>query len=329
MQELKSGTKELMQFYDCDEMREYFRKKDKSLKSKLTTVSDAVKNLISDGEYIAIGGFGGVRIPTAILHEIVRQRKKNLGLSGHTATHDFQILVAGECINRCDIAYIIGLEARGLSPNARKAVETGKIKVVEWTNAALAWRYKAAAMGVPFLPARNMMGTDVFKYSAAKEIECPYTGKKLVAYPALHPDVGIIHVHRADIYGNSQIDGIQIADYEMARAAKKLIITTEQIIPTEAIRNDPTRTIIPYYLVDAVIEVPFGSYPGNMPYLYYSDEEHLKEWLEAEKDPQKFKEFLDRNIYNVKDFFEYIEINGGLKKLHKLMQIERLIGEGR
>lgn len=329
MQELKSGTRELMQFYDCDDMREYFRKKDKSLKSKLTTVSEAVKNLISDGEYIAIGGFGGVRIPTAVLHEIVRQRKKNLGLSGHTATHDFQILVAGECINRCDIAYIIGLEARGLSPNARKAVESGKIKVVEWTNAALAWRYKAAAMGVPFLPARNMMGTDVFKYSAAKEIECPFTGKKFVAYPALHPDVGIIHVHRADIYGNCQIDGIQIADYEMARAAKKLIITTEQIVPTEYIRNDPTRTIIPYYLVDAVIEVPFGSYPGNMPYMYYSDEEHLKEWLEAEKDPQKFKEFLDKNIYNVKDFYEYIEINGGLKKLHKLMQIEKLIREGR
>ncbi|MCX7958385.1 MAG: CoA transferase subunit A, partial [Deltaproteobacteria bacterium] len=268
MQELKSGTRELMQFYDCDEMREYFRNKDKSLKSKLTTAAEAVRNLISDGEYVAVGGFGGVRIPTVVLHEIVRQRKKNLGLSGHTATHDFQILVAGECINRCDIAYIIGLEARGLSSNARKAVENGKVKVVEWTNAALAWRYKAAAMGVPFLPARNMMGTDVFKYSAAKEIECPFTGKKLVAYPALHPDVGIIHVHRADIYGNCQIDGIQIADYEMARAAKKLIITTEQIVSTEFIRNDPTRTIIPYYLVDAVIEAPFGSYPGNMPYMY-------------------------------------------------------------
>jgi len=325
MPELPQGERELFVSHDVDEMREYFRHKDKKLKPKLTTVQDAVSHLIQDGDYIAVGGFGAVRIPTAILHEIVREKKKNLGLSGHTAEHDFQLLAAGECINRCDASYIIGLEARGLSPNSRRAVESGKIKMCDWSNAGLAWRYKAAAMGVPFLPARNAMGTDTFKYSGAKEITCPFTGKKLVAYPALHPDVGIIHVHRSDMFGNCQIDGINIADYELSRAAKHLIITAEKIISNDEIRREPTKTFIPYYLVDAVVEVPFGSYPGNMPYLYFSDEEHLNEWLEVEKNPEEFRKFLDRNIYNVKDFYEYIELNGGLKKLCKLMSLEHSV----
>jgi glutaconate CoA-transferase subunit A len=324
MADLMRGVGEIFCYDDVDDMREFFKHKDRALKNKLTTVNEATSRLIHDGDYIAVGGFGTVRIPTAILHEIMRQGRKHLGLSGHTAEHDFELLVAGECIDRCDATYIIGLEARGLSPNARKAVESGKIKITDWSNGGQAWRYKAAAMGVPFLPARNALGTDTFSHSGAREVICPFSGKKLVAYPALYPDVGIIHVHRADEYGNCQIDGIHIADYELSRASKRLIITAEQIIPNEEIRRDPTRTFIPYYLVDAVVEVPFGSYPGNMPYLYYSDEEHLKDWLEVEKDPVKFREFLDRNIYSVKDFYEYIEKNGGLRKILKLVALERM-----
>ena len=113
----------------------------------------------------------------------MRQGKKNLAFAGHTATHDMQILVGGECIDRLDIAYIIGLEARGLSPSSRRAVESGKIKLTEWTNATLSWRIKAAAMGLSFIPARNIMGTDTFKYSAAKEIICPFTGPEIRRAP--------------------------------------------------------------------------------------------------------------------------------------------------
>ena len=327
MADLKQGTRELFQFHDADEMREYFRGKDRSLKSKVMSVKDAVARFIHDGDYLGVGGFGAVRIPTAVLHEIMRQGRKNLGLSGHTAEHDFQLLIAGDCIDRCDASYIIGLEARGLSSNSRKACESGKIRMVDWSNAGLAWRYKAAAMGVPFIPARNALGTDTFNYSGAKEIEDPFTGKKLVAYPALHPDVALIHVHRADVYGNCQVDGITIADYELSRASKRIIVTTEQIIPTEEIRREPHRTFIPYFLVDAVCEVPFGSYPGNMPYCYFSDEEHLNEWLEVEKDPVRFRAFLDRNIYNVRDFTEYLELNGGLRKMLKLIAIEKHMGQ--
>ncbi len=310
---------------DVDRAREFFRAKPRRMESKVTSVKEAVSRFIHDGDYIGIGGFGANRIPTAILHEIVRQGKKHLGLSGHTATHDCQILAAGECFDRVDVAYVVGLEARGLSKAARRLFEEGKLKVTEWTNATLAWRYKAAAMGVPFLPCRVMFGTDTYKYSAAKEIRCPFTGTKLLAVPALYPDVAIIHVHRADIYGNCQIDGIMVSDSDLARAAKCVIVTTERLIPNEEIRREPTKTAIPYYLVDAVIEVPYGSYPGNMAYEYFSDEEHLKAWLEAENDPDTYKEFVNKYIFSVNSHWEYINLCGGMERLSQLRALELMI----
>lgn len=321
----KTGVNRLFQKPDVDEARRFFSQKSRKMKSKVTTVTAAIEKFVHDGDYMGVGGFGVNRIPTALLHEIVRQKKKNLGLSGHTATHDCQILMSGECIDRVDVAYVVGLEARGLSKISRQAFENGKVEAVEWTNAALAWRYRAAAMGVPFIPARIMMGTDTEKYSAAETITCPYTGMKLIALPALYPDVALIHVHRADIYGNCQIDGITVADYDLARAAKTVIITTEKLIPSEEIRMKPQNTVIPYFLVDAVIEVPYGSYPGNMPYEYFSDEDHLKEWLAAEKSPETMQAFLDKYIYGTKSFYEYLHACGGIERIQKLRQLELLI----
>src|SRR5438309_8944723 len=241
-------------------------------------VKDAVTRLVNDGDYLAIGGFGGARLPSAVCHEIVRQNKSNLTLAGHTATHDFQILAAGnltgrgKLIARVDAAYIIGLEARGLSPHARRVMESGEVESTEWSNYSLAVRFKAAAMGLPYLPVRSLLGTDTFKKSAAREIVCPFTGVKLLAVPALYPDSAAIHVHEADRYGNCRIRGTTVADADVARAAKRLIITCERLISDEEIRQDPSRTLIPFYCVDAVCEVPFGSYPANMPGDYYSDE---------------------------------------------------------
>ncbi len=309
---------------DVDAMREFFARKPRRLESKLTTAREAIAKYVHDGDYLAVGGFGTNRIPVVLLHEIVRQRRKNLGLSGHTMTHDFQILAAGDCIDRCDCAYVVGLEARGLSRSARRLFESGRIEAVEWTNAGLAWRYRAAAMGVPFIPARVMLGTDTMKYSAAKEITCPYTGSKLVALPALYPDVALIHVHRCDEFGNAQIDGITVADVELARAAKFVLLSTERLIPNETIRQEPHRTAIPYFCVDAVVVQRFGGYPGNVAYEYFSDEEHLREWLQAEEDPAELEAFLQKYIYGVSEFQEYLELRGGEARLRQLRAEEFL-----
>jgi glutaconate CoA-transferase subunit A len=318
----------------ADHARAWFAARPRALTDKVTTVADAVARLISDGDYLAIGGFGSDRLPTAVAHEVLRQGKQRLGFAGHTSTHDFQVLCAGNLmgrgrtLDRVDIAYVIGLEARGLSPHARRVMESGELACTEWTNYTLAARLRAAAMGVPFLPARSLLGTDTFRHSAAQVITCPFTGEKLAAVPALYPDVAAIHVHEADRYGNCRIRGTTVADLDVARAAKRVIITCERLIPSAEIRRDPSQTVIPFLCVDAVCEVPYGSYPGNMPYEYFSDEAHLRAWLAAERDVATLQVFLQTYIYGVSDFNAYLQLCGGLTRLQQLRQEELLLNRG-
>ena len=321
-----SGT--LFGGIDVDAVRQQFRNRDKSLTDKRMSVSEAVTRFVHDGDYLGSGGFGCDRIATALLHEIVRQKKQNLSFAGHTATHDWQILCAGnqtgrgQLLKRVDIAYIVGLEARGLSPHARRVAESGEVEFCEWTNYTLAVRLQAAAMGVPFLPVRSMAGTDTFRHGAAKSITCPFTNHPLVAVPALSPDVAIIHVHEADCFGNCRVRGTSVADFELARASRRLILSCERIIPNDEVREDPTSTVIPFFCVDAVCEVPCGSYPGNMPYEYFSDEDHIREWLEVERDPDQHLEFVKRLIFDTSDFDEYLDACGGRERLESLRQQE-------
>ena len=208
MKILDKGKGPLFMPPDPFEFRMYQKNRDRSQRDKISEVSKAVADLVKDGCYLASGGFGTNRIPTALLHEIVRQKKKNLGFAGHTSTHDYQILINGGCLDRVDAAYIVGLEARGLSKSARRAHEKRLIKVCEWSNASLGWRFSAGARGIPFFPAYVNMGTDTFGYSASYLVECPYTKKPVTLIPALNPDVALIHVHKADRIGNCEIDGL-------------------------------------------------------------------------------------------------------------------------
>jgi glutaconate CoA-transferase subunit A len=335
MSSLSRGQGQLFNNPSATATRERFREKPRALVDKVMSVPDAVRKFVHDGEYLAIGGFGCDRLPTAIVHEILRQRVQELRFAGHTATHDFQLLCAGNLTGRgktlaaVDIAYVIGLEARGLSPHARRVMESGEVAFTEWTNYTLAVRLKAGAMGLPFLPARSLLGTDTFRHSAACEIICPFSGEKLAAIPALCPDVAAIHVHEADRYGNARIRGTTVADFDLARASHRVILTTERLIPHEEIRRDPSATIIPFFCVDAVCEVPYGSYPGNMPYEYYSDEAHLREMLEVEADLEAFKAWLGRYILEVDDFTTYLDRCGGLPRLQQLRQQELLLDRGR
>jgi glutaconate CoA-transferase, subunit A len=331
MDPLSHGEGPLYTDPSADRARAFFAAKPRALRDKVTTVPDAVARLVRDGDYLAVGGFGASRLPTAVVHEVLRQGRQNLGFAGHTATHDFQVLCAGnltgrgKTLARVDIAYVVGLEARGLSPQARRVLESGEVEFTEWSNYTLALRFKAAAMGVPFLPARSLLGTDTFRHSSACAITCPFTGERLLAVPALYPDVAAVHVHEADPYGNCRIRGTTVADLDLARAAKRLIVTCERLIPNEEIRSDPTRTVIPFFCVDAVCEVPYGSYPGNMPYEYFSDEAHLCQWLAAEKELPALQEFLRAHIFGVRDFAAYLQVCGGLPRLQELRRQEFLL----
>jgi glutaconate CoA-transferase subunit A len=312
---LKKGSGPLFSDPDPDKLRAFFRIKSRSKKNKTMSLKEAVNLFVNDGDYLAIGGFGANRTHVAACHEIVRQKKKNLGFAGHTATHDMQVLSSGKVYNRVDVAYVVGLEARGLSACSRKYLESGDVEVCEWTNYALSLRLQAAAMGVSYLPMRGMMGTGTFEKSGAVETECPYTRQKTVLVPALSPDISFIHVHEADIYGNARFEGIAAADIELANASKKLVITCERIVPHADIANEPHRTQIPYFIVDAVCEVPFGAYPGTMPNEYFSDEDHLKEWMAKETDPDRFQSFIDEIIFQCPDRSEERRVGKECRRL--------------
>jgi len=196
--------------------------------------------------------------------------------------------------------------------------------VAEISNAGYQWRFSAAAMGLSFIPTRVMLGTDTMKRSSAKVVEDPFTGKPIALLPACYPDVVLMHVHRCDRYGNAQIDGIMIEDFELARAARRLIVTTEKIIDNEAIRQAPQDTVIPYYLVDAVIEIPYGAHPTLMPGLYYFDEYHIGEWLRLSRTDAGVSEYIDRYVNGVDSFESYLELVGGAEQMEYLRQVEHL-----
>ncbi|MBN2359622.1 MAG: CoA transferase subunit A, partial [Deltaproteobacteria bacterium] len=259
----------------------------------------------------------------ALLYEVIRQKRRHLVLAGKTAVHDSDVLIGAGCVDRIEVAYAFGHELRGLSPASRRMVEGGRCKVVaEISNAAYQWRFLAGMMGIPFIPSRNMLGTDTGKHSSSKVVRDPFSGKPVNLIPAAYPDVVFIHVHRCDIYGNAQIDGIVVEDLELARCARRLIVTSEEIVDNEVIRREPWKTKIPFFVVDAVVEVPFGSHPCEMPNLYYFDEEHIGEWLRLSKTEDGVAQYLQKYVYGCETFEDYLALCGGTRKMNMLKRRE-------
>lgn len=306
MNVIETGLGELLQPPDLNAFREWNRQKPKALIDKRMTEAEAISRFVHDGDYLGTELYGTVRCPLSLVNEIVRQGIKNLRIAGQ-GVFELDMLLAASLVKELDITYI-GLEVYGVSNVLRREVESGRVtRCVEWSNASLAWRFKAAAMGVPFVPVRSMLGTDTFKYSSAKVVECPFTGELVCLVPALILDVGLIHVHRADKYGNAQIDGISGFAAELARSSKRLILSAEEIVDSEEFRRQPDRTIIPYYLVDAVVHAPFASHPGEMCYVHVRDEAQIKEWVEASTKPETTQAYLEKYIYSVQNHQEYLE----------------------
>ncbi len=323
---LQEGSGELIGWHDPDENREWIREnKSRELHDKRVTVKEAVAKFIRDGDYIAFGGFGHIRIPMSLVYEIIRQEKRGLTMAGKTAVHDVDLLIGAGCVNKIEVAYAFGHELRGLSPAGRRAVESGQCKVAaEISNAGYQWRFLAGMMGIPFIPSRNMLGTDTLAHSACKVMNDPWSGKPVCLIPAAYPDVAMFHVPRCDKYGNAQVDGITVEDFELARASRRVIITTEEVVDEEFVRDDPCRTVIPFYVVDAVCEVPYGAHPTLMPYLYFFDEEHIGEWLELSQTDAGTSAYFHKYVFGVCSFDEYLDLVGGVTKLHYLKQVEQM-----
>lgn len=310
------GEGDLIQPIDLDAFREHNRNKSKALIDKTMTDEEAIEKYVSSGDYIGFELYGTVRCPMSLTRALVRSGKKDFRIVGQ-GVHELDLLFAANMVKEIDFTYI-GLEVFGISGNMRRRVESGDVtRIVEWSNAALTWRFKAASMGIPFLPTSSMLGTDTFNKSSAIAVECPFTGKNVALLPALIVDVGFIHVSRADIHGNCQIDGISGFAFEMSRACKTLIVSTEEIVDTSEIREHPDKTIIPYYLVDAVVHAPYGSWPGEMSSKYERDDTHYKMYVNQQKTEEGMNEYMKEWLYDLKDHKTLLE-KIGENRLHEL-----------
>ncbi|MBM4249372.1 MAG: CoA transferase subunit A [Euryarchaeota archaeon] len=312
-----SGEGALFVRPDADGFREFVRaNKPHSPVDKRMSEREAVRRFVRPGDYVATDLYGMVRAPMSLAREVVRQGPGDLSIAGQGGM-DIDLLVASGLVRRIDNVYI-GHEVFGLSGAFRRLAAAGKVEVTEWTNAALAWRFKAAAMGIPYIPSRTMLGTDTFRRSAAVLGRCPFSGKMLCLLPALAPDVGIIHVHRCDRFGNAQIDGTYGLGFELSRASRRLILSTERVVPGSAIRKVPERTVIPHYLVDAVVVARYGSHPGEMCYEYAMDRPRVDEYLEATRTEEGTRAYLEKYVRGPRSHEEYLELVGGRRHLRRL-----------
>ena len=293
------------------------------VKGKMITVEEAVSRYVNDGCSVAFGGIAG-REPMAVSYEIVRQGKRNLTFITATTCDSAEILIAGGCLRRVECAYIwVGVIGSG--NNYRRAVEKGipnYLEIQECSNLAMSMRFMAGALGLPFMPVKSLLGSDIAAYNPeVKIIENPYGIEPIAVVPAARPDVAFIHVQRADILGNSQIWGMLGNDDNLSRAAKSVVITCEEIVPTSELRKIPNMTAIPSYCVSAVVEVPFCSHPLPVSGYYWMDIPFRLEMVTASKSREGIVSWMDGWIFGVKDFSAYKE-KVGFDRLAMVQQME-------
>jgi glutaconate CoA-transferase subunit A len=290
------------------------------VEDKRLSIEEAVK-LVPDGAHLFWGGFGFQRPPMAFAHELVRQRKHNLTIYTCGSEMDMDILCGARVVSRLELAFF-ALEGIGLVPNVQRRIRDGTVEIEDYTNLAMALRFLGGALGVPFMPLKSMLGTDLlakarFVPKKAEVINCPFTGQKVVLVPSVRPDFSIVHASRVDREGNVQIDGIKGEDVEGARAGRKVIVMAEEIVDSEFIRSQPDQTVIPNIYVTHVVECPWGSYP-MMVYNYYDyDIEHVRRYYEQCKTEEGWQKYCEEYITGVKNRTEFLK-KIGLERLMKL-----------
>ena len=274
--------------------------------------AEAAVRLIKDGDHVAIGGTLYSRTPMALVFALLRQGTGHLTLSRPLACYEVELFLSVGALDTIVTSWVgIGLPW-GLAPIFRHYVERGEASYEEWSHLAMGLRYKAGAMGVPFLPSLTMLGSDLAAAVELQTVTCPYTGQKLAAMPALNPDVALIHAHRADMFGNVQVDGYPHMDADIARAARAVIVSAEQIVSSEHIAASPAKTLLPYFAVDAVVEAPHGAYPHECYGLYTADVAHFDAYVRAVKatGPQAGRRYVADNVTSRADFAEFVAAAG-------------------
>jgi glutaconate CoA-transferase, subunit A len=271
---------------------------------KLIALTEAISRYVQDGDTIYAAGFTHL-IPFAAGHEIIRQGKRNLVLARATPDLIYDQMVAAGCARKVIFSYM-GNPGVGSLRIVRSEIEAGRLEWEEYSHFGMISRLQAGAAGLPFMP-MNQTGAEDLEASnpAIQRVTDPYSGNPVIVVPALNPDVAIVHVQRADASGNAHLWGIIGEQKEAAFAAKRVILTAEEIVPEEVIRSDPNRTLIPSFIVQAVCHVPFACHPSYAQGYYDRDNEFYLSWDKISESPEAVKAWLDEWVYGVKDRDEY------------------------
>jgi len=283
--------------------------------SKLVSMRDAIAELVPDGSSVALGLQLEQMIPFAAGHEIIRQKKRDLRLIGPISDCLFDQLIGAGCVKDVVAAWV-GNVMMGQAYNFRRAVEAEEVRVFNMTNFTIALGLQAGAMGVPFLPTRTAMGGDVPKGNHFfYQIISPFEPKEtLLAVRAIVPDITIVHLQRADAEGNAHCWGNFGVMLEAVRAARKVIVVAEEIVSVDVIASDPNRTVIPGFLVSAVVHQPFGAHPSPVQGYYGRDNEFFRTYHAETKTPDEYAQWRATWVDGVKDRGEYVEALGSERR---------------
>ena len=295
--------------------------------NKVMALSDAISRYVSEGCHLSVGGFTINRNPMAAVYEIIRQKIRGLHVYAHYNGQGVDELVGAGCVVKLEIAYAGSGRFAPTCVRFRKAVENGSLTVEDYSNYQMTLRFLAGAMGIPFMPTRSSLGTSIVdKWGFTKPmresdpklpdkklivVDNPFGGwgdaSKLVLVPAINPDVTVIHVQKADQQGTSRIEGLTFADVEQVKAARKVIITCEELVETDRLREKPDQNQIPFFCVDAVVPIPFGAYPTACFRHYDYDPVYLNDYRKAAQDDTRYETYLDEFVLGVNNQGELLD----------------------
>jgi glutaconate CoA-transferase subunit A len=294
--------------------------------NKIMTLREAIYKFVNNGTHISLGGSTANRNPMAAVYEIIRQKKKNLHLYGCIMGSGHDLLIGAGCVSSVELGYLGVGRFAPTAPCFKRYSENGQIHFEDYSNYQMALRFLAGAMGIPFIPIRSSLSSDIVRRWGFTEefrrtddrispqkliiMKNPFNltpDDKVVLLPSINPDVTIIHVQKVDIQGNGRIEGLTFTDIEQAKAARYLIVTTEEILDNTALRSQPQLNQLPSFFVDAIIKVPRGAHPTQCYNYYDIHPEFLYDLLEASKSDATLTAFLEEYVWGIKDHEEYLK----------------------
>jgi glutaconate CoA-transferase, subunit A len=279
-------------------------------KSKLLSLPEAIARFVPDGSGVAAGLCLEAMIPFAAGHEMIRQRRRGLILVGPISDMLFDQLIGAGCVGAVRAAWV-GNVITGSGYNFRRAVESGRLRVEDHSNLTIAMALKAGAMGVPFLPVRTALGSDLFTTnSGLGRVTCPFSGERLGAVAAIRPDVAIIHAQRSDAFGNAHIWGNLGVAPDACLAAEKVVLTVEEIVSTDVITSEPNRVITPGFRVSAVVHVPWGGHPSPVPGHYNRDHQAFIDYRNESRSAEGFAKWRRRWVDSARSPEDYAGLLG-------------------